>query len=227
LNHNTIIFLDFETGSRNASKTQPIQLAAVAIHSRRLEIIEGSEFNSLIRPYSDEEAEKLGLDKIEDEALKVNGKTREEIEKAPSPKVVWGKFTDYVNSYNYKKNKWTAPVLAGFNNNGFDDIIIDRLCGREPYKFGPYDTTYCKQSLFHPIHNIDLMKMVFSWFENNQELKSFSMDNLRDYLGMSKDNAHDALQDVKDGANVLIRFLKLHRLYATKVRFKNAFAQKT
>lgn len=226
MNHNTIIFLDFETGSRNAYKTQPIQLAAVAIHSRRLEIIEGSEFNSLMRPYPDEECDKLGLDCIEDGALKVNGKTREEIEIAPSPKAVWGKFVDYVNSFNYKKSIWTAPICAGFNNNGFDDIIINRLCGYEPYKFGPFDNTFCKQGLFHPINNIDLMKIVFNWFENNQELRSMSMDNLRDYLGMSKENAHDALQDVKDGANVLIKFMKLHRTFSEKVRFKNAFGQK-
>jgi DNA polymerase III epsilon subunit-like protein len=49
------------------------------------------------------------------------------------------------------------------------------------------------------------------------------MDNLRDYLGISKEGAHDALKDVKDCAEVLIRFMKLHRNLADKVKFKDSF----
>jgi hypothetical protein len=49
------------------------------------------------------------------------------------------------------------------------------------------------------------------------------MDNLRDYLGISKDGAHDALKDVKDSAEILIRFLKLYRNMANKVKFKDSF----
>ena len=40
----------------------------------------------------------------------------------------------------------------------------------------------------------------------------------------SKDNAHDALQDVKDTANLMIKFLKLQRSLLKKVKFEKAFA---
>jgi DNA polymerase III epsilon subunit-like protein len=70
------------------------------------------------------------------------------------------------------------------------------------------------------------MNLVFYWFEHNNDLKSYSMDNLRDYLGISKEGAHDALKDVKDCAEVLIRFMKLHRSLGSKVKFKDSFNQK-
>ena len=50
------------------------------------------------------------------------------------------------------------------------------------------------------------------------------MDYLRDYFGMETDNAHDALQDVKDTANILIKFLKLQRSLLKKVKFEKTFA---
>ena len=60
--------------------------------------------------------------------------------------------------------------------------------------------------------------------ENNADIKSLSMDSMRDLLGMDKDNAHDALQDVKDTANILIAFMKLHRRFSPNVKFEKAFA---
>ena len=41
----------------------------------------------------------------------------------------------------------------------------------------------------------------------------------------SKENAHDALQDVKDTANLMIKFLKLQRSLLKKVKFERAFAK--
>ena len=90
MNYKDIIVFDFETGSRNPHKTQPVQIAAVAIHGRKLTIQPGGYFESLIRPeLDDEKAIEMGVDPIEDEALAVNGKTREELAKAPSAKTVW------------------------------------------------------------------------------------------------------------------------------------------
>ena len=48
---------------------------------------------------------------------------------------------------------------------------------------------------------------------------------MRDYLGISKEGAHDAMKDVNDCAAMLIRFLRLHRNEAKKIKFRNSFAQ--
>jgi DNA polymerase III epsilon subunit-like protein len=56
-----------------------------------------------------------------------------------------------------------------------------------------------------------------------EDVKSISLDNVRDYFSISKDNAHDALKDVKDCADILLRFLKLHKNLSQKIKFKGAF----
>jgi len=221
MNYKDIIVFDFETGSRNPHKTQPVQIAAVAIHGRKLTIQPGGYFESLIRPeLDDEKAIEMGVDPIEDEALAVNGKTREELAKAPSAKTVWKKFANFVNKYNWKKTPYFAPIPAGYNIIGFDLPIVQRLCEQH----GPVDKKTGKQTLFNKIHKIDMLDTVWMWMENNPDIKSLSMDSMRDLLGMSKENAHDAMQDVKDTANLMIAFMKLHRRIAPKVKFEKAFA---
>jgi len=222
INTNTIIFYDFETCSANPHKTQPIELGAVAIHSRRLEVIANSEFVSKIYAIDDpEECEKLGLDQIQDGALSVNKITREEIANAPKIKDVWQQFTDYVNNFNYKKNNWSAPIMAGFNNNGFDDIIVDRICGPHGYNLGPWNAEKTKQNLFHPITNIDLLKTIWGWFENTAEPTRLNFDTLREFFGLSSEGSHSAIVDVTQGAELLCRFLKLQRNISQKVNWKN------
>lgn len=66
------------------------------------------------------------------------------------------------------------------------------------------------------------MNLVFYWFESFN-LKSLSLDNIRDYLGINKDGAHDATKDVEDCAKILIRFLRLHRNLVEKIKFKGSF----
>ena len=214
-----IIVFDFETGSRNPYKTQPTQIAALALDGRSLK--PKGTFNSEIRPIlNDEKAIAAGLDPVEDEALKVTGKTRAKLAKAPHLKTVWKKFTDFVDKYNWKGTQWFAPIPAGFNIVGFDMIIINRLCK----EYGPYDTKSNRQKLFNLIFKIDVMDNVFMWTEADPAVKSISMDSLRDRMGLSKQNAHDALQDVKDTANIMIKFMKTHRAVYRNMKIEQAFA---
>ena len=55
-------------------------------------------------------------------------------------------------------------------------------------------------------------------------VNSISMDSMRDYMGIDKEGSHAALKDVKDTANIMIRFLKFHRALASKTQFEKAFA---
>lgn len=216
-----IICFDLETTSRTPSKTQITQIAAVALDGRNFNV--KGYFNTEVKPiFDDEKAIAAGFEPVEEEALRVTRKTREALEKAPGPKVVWQKFTEFVNKYNWKGTSYFAPIAAGYNINGFDMPIVQRMCEM----YGPLDKRG-RQGLFNPIFTIDMMQHIYCWFENNQDVKSYSMDYLREYFGMSqasKDNAHDALQDVKDTANIMIKFLKLQRNLLKKVKFENAFA---
>jgi DNA polymerase III epsilon subunit-like protein len=200
---------DFETGSRNPKTTQPIQLAAVMVDPIKCTIIEGSEFNSLIKPLSDKDAEKQGLTPIQDDALQVNKKTREELALAPELENVWNNFTAYVKNYQKGKNSnWNAPIPVGFNIAKFDLVIVDRLAKQ----YGPWDDKEERQKLFHPIYYKDMMQDFFSWFENWNQIKSYSQASLLELAGITDlGDAHDALVDVKGCAEAFTRFLKLYR----------------
>jgi DNA polymerase III epsilon subunit-like protein len=217
-NRDYIIF-DFETGSRNPHKTQPTQIAAIALDGRSL-TLKGT-FNSEIKPIlDDDKAIAAGFDPIQDEALRITGKTKEKLELAPSLKSVWNKFTKFVDQYNWKGEPFFAPIPVGFNIIGFDMHIINRLCK----EFGPWDTEREQQKLFSKVYKIDIMDNVFAWTESDPSIKSISMDSLRERMGLSKENAHDALQDVKDSANIFIKLLKTHRSVYQNITFDKAFA---
>ena len=128
MNYNDICVFDFETGSRNPNTTQPIQIAAVMIHGRKLTVQPNGYFESLIKPLKDEDAIAAGVDTLEDEALAINKKTKSELSKAPHPKTVWHRFNKYIEKFNFKKSSWTAPIAAGHNIENFDMIIAERLC---------------------------------------------------------------------------------------------------
>jgi DNA polymerase III epsilon subunit-like protein len=212
------IVFDMETGGKNPHNCQPTQLAAIAIDGRRL--TPKGVFNSEIRAIiDDEKAIAAGLGPIEDEALKVTGKTRDGIAKAPDLKIVWGKFVSFVEQYNYNGSSFFAPIPVGYNIVNYDMIIVNRLCK----EFGPFDEKRNSQKLFNQIYKIDMLDNVFMWTENDLSVKSRSMDAMRERMGLSKENAHDALQDVKDTANIFLKFLRTHRTVAKNLKIDGAF----
>jgi DNA polymerase III epsilon subunit-like protein len=226
MNYNTFIVFDLETSGRNPLKCQPTQIAAIALHSKKLTIEPGGIFNSEIQPiFDDEKAIAAGFDPVEEKALEVTRKTREQLLQAPPPKVVWPKFAEWVKKFNYKNSSYTAPIPCGYNINGFDMPIVQRMCEL----YGPLNKDK-KQDIFNNIFKIDMMDIVFMWTENNPDIKSRSLTSMVDYLGLSENNsesisnAHDALQDVKNTANILIKFLNFHRKLAAKTKFEKAFS---
>ena len=214
-----IIMFDFETGGRNPMKCQPTQIAAIALDGRNFKL--KGEFNSMMRPIiDDDEAIAAGVDPIEEGALKVTGQTRSKLARAPLPKGVWKKFCAFVNKYNWKGTPYFAPIPAGFNILGYDMHIVNRLCK----EYGPWDDKRQSQKLFHQIYKIDVMDDVWLWTEGDPNVKSISMDSLRERMGLSSENAHDALQDVKDTANIFIRLQKSRRAVYRNMKFEKAFA---
>ncbi|MEN8846011.1 MAG: 3'-5' exonuclease [Candidatus Arcticimaribacter sp.] len=223
INYRDIIVFDFETTGRNPHKCQPTQIAAVAIHARKLELQPNGIFESKIKCITnDEKAIAAGFDPIEEGALEKTRRTRASLREGPMPKTVWKNFAKFCDQFNFKKTPWYAPIPAGFNISSFDMTIVQRLCEEH----GPTSDKTGEQTVFHPIFKMDLMQHIYCWFENYSDVNKFNMDYLRDFFGMPNENAHDALQDVKDTANILIRFLKFQRsiIDNNKVQFKNAFA---
>jgi len=225
-----ICVFDFETDGSDPKECSPVQLAAVIVDPVKLEIVKDSEFNINFQP---EVLEKNIDYKYETDILDFHAKVRgckpqdilESWKQYPKQEQSWKQFTNYLDKYHCrtsKKSCFSAPIAAGYNIYRFDLPIVQRLSTK--YKNVNKEGN---SSLFHPRDTIDLMNLVFYWFENNNNVKSYALDNMREYLGIDKTGAHDALKDVKDCAGMLIRFLKLHRNLAQKIKFENSFSCNT
>ncbi len=228
-NFQKICVFDLETDGVNPDICSPVQIAAVIVDPRKLEIVPDSEFNINLMPEaleSDASYDYRDSDVLDFHA-KVRGSSKEEILKGwkdyQKQEVGWNMFLSYLNMYHVKshggkKSCFTAPIASGYNINRFDLRIIERLSK----KYNNLNKEG-RSSLFYPRDVVDIMNVVFYWFEGNNELKNYTLDNLRDYMGISKEGAHDALKDVKDTAQIMIRFMKLHRNLSEKIKFKGSF----
>jgi DNA polymerase III epsilon subunit-like protein len=226
INYNKICVFDFETDGSDPKCCSPVQIAAVIIDPLKLEIVPNSEFNIFFKPevLANDEDYQYTTD-ILDFHAKVRGSSKEAVlaewKKYPSQDQSWKLFTNYLtmhHSRSSKKSQFSAPIAAGYNINRFDLPIIDRLSR----KYGNTNKED-RSDIFYPRDVLDIMNLVFYWFENNSDLKNLSLDTLRDYLGITKDGAHDALKDVKDCAEILVRFMRLHRNLGNKIKFKDSF----
>jgi len=229
MNYNKICVFDFETDGSNPVECSPVQLSAVIVDPLNLEIITDSEFNIYFKPevLSNDQNYEYTTD-ILDFHAKVKGCSKEDIlqqwHKYPGQEQSWKVFVSYLEKYHTrasKKSQFSAPIAAGYNINRFDLRIIDRLSK----KYGNTNKEH-NSNIFYPRDVVDLMNLVFYWFEHSDDLKSYSLDTVRDYFGITKEGAHDAVKDVKDCAELLIRFLRLHRSLSDKVKFKHSFSQR-
>ena len=226
INYNKICVFDFETDGSDPKTCSPVQIAAVIIDPIKLEIIPNSEFNINFKPeVLEQNDDYVYTTDILDFHGKVKGCAKEDVlnewKNYPKQQQSWNMFVNYLDKYHSrssKKSQFSAPIAAGYNINRFDLKIIDRLS----QKYNNVNKENISD-IFYPRDIIDVMNLVFYWFEHNSDLKSYSMDNLREYFGIDKDGAHDAIKDVKDTADIMIRFMKLHRNVASKVKFKNSF----
>lgn len=225
---NKICVFDLETDGANPNECSPVQIAAVIVDPVKLEIVKDSEFNIMMKPEKMEENPSYEYD---NDILNFHAKVRscqqkdiiELWQNSMSQKQAWGLFTGYLEKYHSRstrKNEFSAPIASGYNINRFDLKIINRLAK----KFKSV-TKEENNNIFYPRDVLDLMNLIYYWFMYVDDVKSISLDNMRDYFAISKENAHDALKDVKDCANILIRFLKLHRNLSGKIQFKGAFGE--
>jgi len=208
-------FYDWETGSLNPKTTQPLELAAVMIDSRKLTIIKDSLFYAKIKPLSDDEAIKKGLEPIQKSALAKNNIKLEDHADSPDEKTVWEDFVEYQYRYNKKKDTWNAAIPAGFNIDNYDKYIVDRMCEW----YGPWDKKREQQKIFNPIQSVDLKNITFLFNENNPTVPANNFDAIRAWLNLATAGAHTAKVDVMQGAEVFCKMLKCIRYWAAKTDF--------
>ncbi len=232
MNLNYILVTDLETDHIKPKLANPVQIAAIVIDPRKLELVKDAVFDSMCRPDQIDEPDYFDIHKstIEFHARLQKCTTDEVLAKwraAPSEKIVFEQYVEFISKYNTgdgkRKSKFTAVIPGGANIMRYDLPIFQKLCE----KYGKVSSDG-DQNIFHPRDCIDtLHSFCFPWFESHEDPpESYSMDNLRPYLGIKADEAHNALSDCKDSAQIIMKFLKFHRkLIGThKIKFRGSFA---
>lgn len=203
-NYKHFCVFDFETGSKFPATTQILQIGAAILHKNNLEIVD--TFQSLCKPKD--------MDAVEDEALKINHITREQLEDAPDIDIVFRTWANWIKNWNTNKDKnsFGAPVPCGWGSDRFDVPILERYCKA----YGFWDDKWDNMTLMNPVFRFDAMNHFWYWTLNNQEVKNAKLGTAVEYMGLATKEeidelAHDAMQDVKWTAAITQKFLRVSR----------------
>ena len=226
MNYKYYIVADFETDSPDCETTNPVELAAVAIHPRTLEIFTEDAFKMTIKPPSMDDDDYYTDER--NKTIKWHADTRgtttasiiDMWQNGTSEEMVWKNFLTFLQKYHIRKNVskkiyYTEPIISGYNIDGFDIPIFKRLAAKYKTKKWPF-------SKLPP--SLDLQAILYYWFDNMPEPDNMKLDTLKKYFGLeSSGQAHEALSDVIDTAKILVRFLKFARSQANYDKFNNSF----
>ena len=224
MNNRWIIVFDWETDSPDPHTCNPVELAAIPIEPRTLEIKKDKAFNTVIKPpgFNKDEYFTDDRQKTIEWHAKQRGVTSEDIikmwKKGKSEKIAWKNFCEYCKKFNIEKsygNWYTEPIAAGYNIIGFDLPICQRLADK--HKTG---------MPFAKVNKMDIMDLLFYWFENLDEPKNMRLDTMREFFSLKTAQAHEAYSDTLDTAKLLVQFLQFHRRQATVGKFNGAMVEK-
>lgn len=219
-NYSYLAVVDYETTGKNAQKCQPMSMACTIIDPVRLEILSQGDFYSLIKCSWDKDwCDANNTEVPQEEALAITKLTREDNEKAPSWQEVHTRFEAHIKKFYTGTGQWKAPLFAGFNSDSYDYTIMSRACE----KWGSWDKVYQKQGLFHPIHSVDAMKIMWLMTEARKGWFSLSLDTIRKNFGLKGGQTHNALADCRDTAALLIKTMKWFRQASKSVKLEGCF----
>lgn len=222
MNHKFYICYDLETDSPNPEEAHPTEIAAVPIEPRSLKILADETFNVIVQPpdLNEKDYFENHSDTIHWHASNHKVEAKDMLEKwkkeGVEQKLALQEFNRYCKQFEIEKtsqNWYVDPIPVGYNIIGFDNKILQRICQDNkvscPFSF---------------VNQVDIMHLLFTWFENIGGPSNFKMDTLREFFQMPHEGtAHEALTDVIDTARIFVRFLQFQRKQAHVKKFKGAF----
>jgi len=182
-----LIFIDVETTGVDDSKHGLIQLGGII----EIDGKEADRFNYLIKPFPD--------DAIEDGALRVTGRSLQEIEGFKNPKEVYFEFMCLLNGYIDKYNRFDKFQFIGYNSR-FDDGFLRTWFKKNNDNFyGSY--------FFWPAIDVSNMAAC-KYMETRQKFSNFKLMTIAKVAGLEIDlsKAHDAMYDIEVTKNLFYIF---------------------
>lgn len=205
------IITDFETGGTDLSKTAITEIAMSAIRGDTLELIE--RYDALIKPY--------GFDKgyeYDQAAFDKTGLSIAKLEKEGKPfDQVWKEVDEFLDRVNIFNNKTMyKPILVAhnalFENQCFQHLYQGKEKELEKRLQGAYD--------FHGhyvLAYLDTMQISRMLFAANIRVKTCSLEQTCESLGIASADGHRAMNDVIPTEEVMKRAIKLLRSADTGV----------
>ena len=197
------LVLDLETGGLSFEKNPILEIGCVAINNNLEDI---GQYQSLIKPYDSSK-------KIEEQALKANGLTLDEVNKGKDSKIVIQEFIDFLKKL--KKGK-ELPIVVGHNIDSFDLPFLDTF-----FTFHKEDLSKYLNAKF----TIDTM-----WWSRLrwQESVNYKLTTCAQNCGVDLVNAHRAMTDVQANKGLLKHLIKNLRaegqvVETSKKRFRENF----
>ena len=195
-----ICAIDCETTGLDAYHNEVIEIAIVPLHANFTVNSEIPPFRSTIRPENAPET-------IEDGALKVNGKKREELETFPKRIEVVKEFVAWWEE-NVGKRQLKNIVPLGHNYNGFDKDFIKAFLDpktRVNNAYGAFFHYHCHDSMTTAMY-LNARQAVAGM---KPQFYSVSLGAVCKRLGIVNEQAHSACGDAVAAAAVYQRLCQL------------------
>lgn len=188
-----ICYIDTETTGTNYNKNGLIQIAGMIYYITDNKYEKKKEFNFKLGTFEG--------DVIEDEALKVNGVTREEIKAYPDPIKVYNELSGIFGEYCDKYNKEDKMFFVGYNSR-FDYDFMRQF-------FEKCGDKYFGSFFFFPA--VDVMNTaIVHLIEQRYTLPNFKLATVANYLQIDTEgNFHDAMKDIEITRMIFEKFVNL------------------
>ena len=191
-----IFWNDIETGGVNP-KTDAILQIAFIIDLEGEEIV---SFNSFVKPFNGA--------MVSDEALKVTGIKREDIDRFPDAYSVYHEMRKLLDAHGYKKQKAYRYVPAGYNNQ-FDLEFLLEWMTQIDSKFAFWD--FLQMTPIDPLPILRALR-----FAGILPIQDTKLSTVCEYLRIPL-AAHDALSDIRATKIVTERlYTKIFKLWTGK-----------
>lgn len=184
-----LFFIDLETTGTDPNQNGIVQLSGII----EIDQEEKERINLLIHPFE--------TDVIEEEALEINNRTKEEISNFRSPVAIYKNFIDTMLKYIDKYDRLDKFNFVGYNSRFDDDFLRAwfKKCADKYY--GSY--------FFWP--PIDVANMAATWFINKRDLfLNFKLMTVAKAIGIQIDESksHDAMYDIEITKELFNRLIK-------------------
>jgi len=181
--NNNFVVIDFETGGLDASLHDPVQIAAIILDGKTLK--ERGRFVSMI---------KASRDRLTEEALKVNKKTLEEIESAPTSLEVLENFIKFCEPH--------GKLIPVAHRATFDLSFLKMLWVSNGKDLKEY------RKVISDSAEICTKGLAICKFRNKiPVVYDYGLEKLVIFLRIKHENAHDALSDAEATADLFRRLL--------------------